>query len=81
MRGHDDGGAGIDREPAQQGDELPGLRAVYFLTREHVGHVVEHDQLRVQLHRVAAQALEQRRWPHDAEAVGLRQDGVLAGEG
>ena len=72
--------AAVNRKPAHQCDELPCLRAVVFISSEHIGHGIDNKNLRSDGDGLAFDLFEQRRWSNVIVAVGLPKDRVLAHE-
>ena len=58
MRHHQHAAIGVDREAAQQPDELPHLGAVILVAGEDIGGGVDDDDLRLDAARLAVQAVE-----------------------
>ena len=81
MAAKQDAAIAVDRQAAQQADELADLRSVVLIAGESVGTGIDHQHLRPDRANRRMDAVKQRRRFDDAGTISRAQDGVLAGEG
>ena len=80
MRDEEHGAIGVEREPAQEADELAHLRSVVLVADEEIGGGIKRDHDRADGEGVLAQAAEERRRSDIAGAVGCTERSVAADE-